>query len=262
MQAETAGSWGDAFMASLTDALSLLLAAIPRIVGFLLILLVGWVIAKALGRGAAALLRAAKFDDLARRARFHELTSRLGTDSDAAGLAGAVVKWLLLIVTFLVAFDALGLPEISNLFEALLLWIPNLIVAIAVLFLAGLVAAPLGNVVRGAAAEGGFSSPEALAKAARIGVWLFAAVVALTQLGIAENLIYALFYGFVAALALAFGLGARETAGAIVDRWYRAAQPDGRSRGSGGSADSTASSGGGGPVEPGPAAGGPAGGGP
>ncbi|HUE76396.1 MAG TPA: hypothetical protein VMM83_00515, partial [Longimicrobiales bacterium] len=88
----------------------------------------------------------------------------------------------------------------------------------------GLAARPLGNLVRGAAAEGDFSDPDAIARAARIALWVFAVIVALTQLQVAENLIYALFYGFVAAIALAFGLGARETAGRIVERWYRAAE--------------------------------------
>lgn len=122
------------------------------------------------------------------------------------------------------AFEALGLPEISNLFQELLLWIPNLIVAVAVLFLAGLAAGPLGTPVRGAAAEANFSDPDALARAARIALWVFALIIALAQLGIAENLIYALFYGFVAAVALTFGLGGRETAGKVVERWYAAAE--------------------------------------
>lgn len=224
MQAEPVQGWGEALMASLANALAVLAAAIPKIIGFLLILLVGWIIARLLGRGTRALLSAAKFDDLAGRAGFDRLTRKLGSDAAASELAGATVKWIILLVTFLVAFEALGLPEVSNLFQALLLWIPNLIVALAVLFLAGLAARPLGNLARGAAAEGDFSDPDAIARAARIALWGFAVIVALTQLRVAENLIYALFYGFVAAVALAFGLGARETTARIVERWYRTAE--------------------------------------
>lgn len=230
MQAQTFQDWGGALMASVSNALTMVGNAIPRVIGFLLILLVGWILARLLGRATRMLLGAVKFDELATRARYDELVRKLGADANASELAGATVKWIVLFATLLVAFDALGLPEISSLFEQLLLWIPNLIVAVAVLFLAGLAAGPLGNLVRGAAAEAEFGDPDALARAARIGLWIFALIIALAQLGIAENLIYALFYGFVAAVALAFGLGGRETAGKVVERWYAAAD---RRRGSG-----------------------------
>lgn len=225
--------WGEAFMASLANALAVLLAAIPRIIGFFLILVIGWIVASAVAKGTAALLRAVRFDEVARRARFDELARRLGTEATAAGFVAAVFKWIIRIVTLMVAFEALGLSQIGQLFESLLLWIPNLIVALAVLLLAGLAAQPIGNLVHGAAREGGFGNADVLARAARIGVWVFAAIVALTQLGIAENLIYALFYGFVAAVALAFGLGGRETAGRIVEGWHRTAQEGRRPGGSG-----------------------------
>jgi hypothetical protein len=216
--------WGDAFMTSLTNALAVLLTAIPKIIGFVLILIIGWIVASAVAKGTAALLRAVRFDEVARRARFDELARRLGTEANAAGFVAAVFKWIIRIVTLMVAFDALGLTQIGQLFESLLLWVPNLIVALAVVLLAGLAAQPIANLVHGAATEADFDNPEVLARAARILVWVFAAIVALTQLGIAENLIYALFYGFVAALALAFGMGGRETAGRIVEGWHRAAQ--------------------------------------
>jgi small-conductance mechanosensitive channel len=216
--------WGDAFMSSLANAVTVLLAAIPRIIGFFLILIIGWFLASALAKGTAALLRAVRFDDVARRARFDELSRRLGTEASASGFIAGVIKWIIRIVTLMVAFEALGLTQIGQLFESLLLWIPNLIVSLAVLLLAGLATQPIGNLVHGAASEADFGNPDALARAAQTGVWVFAAIVALTQLGIADNLIYALFYGFVAAVALAFGLGGRETAGRIVDRWHRAAQ--------------------------------------
>jgi hypothetical protein len=216
--------WGEAFMASLATAVTVLLAAIPRIIGFFVILIIGWILASALAKGTAALLRAVRFDDVARRARFDELSRKLGTEPNAAGFVAGVIKWIIRIVTLMVAFEVLGLTQIGQLFESLLLWIPNLIVALAVLLLAGLAAQPIGNVVHAAASEADFGNPDALARAAQIGVWVFAAIVALAQLGIAENLIYALFYGFVAAVALAFGLGGRETAGRIVERWHDAAQ--------------------------------------
>lgn len=97
-----------------------------------------------------------------------------------------------------------------------LLWIPNLVVALIILVLAGLAAGALGNLVRGATARAGFSNPDLLSAIARIAVWSFGIVIAVNQIGVAQTLVNTLFFGLVAALAgalaLAFGLGGRETA--------------------------------------------------
>ena len=131
-------------------------------------------------------------------------------------------------MVLLVAFDVLGLPAVSDVMRQLLLWLPNLVVAIFVLFIGGIAARALGNIVRGATAEAGFVNPETLSNVVRTTVWSFAIVVAINQLGIATNLITTLFTGFVAALAialgLAFGLGGRDLAARSLENWYDQAQ--------------------------------------
>jgi hypothetical protein len=127
-----------------------------------------------------------------------------------------------------VAFDALGLPAVSEVLRQLLLWLPNVVVALVVLVIGGLAARALSNVVRGAASEADLSNADFLAKAAAVVVWAFAIVVAVNQLGIATELVNTLFMAVVGALALslglAFGLGGRETAAEIVRKWYAKAQ--------------------------------------
>ena len=121
-----------------------------------------------------------------------------------------------------VAFDTLGLPAVSQVLQQLLLWLPNLVVALVVLVIGGLAATALSNLVRGATAQAGLSSSETLATVAKVGVWAFAIVVAVNQLGIAAVLINTLLIGVVGAFALAsglaFGLGGREQAGRVLDR--------------------------------------------
>ena len=138
------------------------------------------------------------------------------------------MKWIVRIVVLLVAFDVLGLPAVSDVMRQLLLWLPNLVVAIFVLFIGGIAARALGNIVRGATAEAGFVNPETLSNVVRTTVWSFAIVVAINQLGIATNLTTTLFTGFVAALAialgLAFGLGGRDLAARSLENWYDQAQ--------------------------------------
>ena len=217
--------WGEAITASLSTALSLFLGAIPRIIGFLVILVVGWIISGLLAAGVAALLRAVKFNVLAQRSGFHGFIHNMGLRTDPSGLLANIVKWFVRILVLIVAFDALGLPAVSSVLQQFLLWIPNLVVAIVVLVIAGLAANALGSLVRGSTAQAGFENPDLLETITRVAVWTFGIVIAVNQIGIAQTLINTLFMGFVAALALAaglaFGLGGRETAGHIVDNWYR-----------------------------------------
>lgn len=224
--------WGAALATSVTAALSLFLAAIPRIVGFLVILVIGWFIAGLLAAGVAALLRAIKFNDLAQSSGLSGFIRNMGVRKDASGMLADIVKWFVRLIVLVVAFDALGLPAVSEVLQQFLLWIPNLVVAMVVLVIAGLAANTLGNLVRGSTASAGFTNPDLLASIARVAVWAFGIVVAVNQIGVAQELVNTLFMGFIGALALAaglaFGLGGRETAAQIVDGWYnqtRAARP-------------------------------------
>jgi len=216
--------WSEAIRTALAGALALLLTGIPRIIGFLLILLIGWFIAGLLARAVAALLRVVHFNDLAQRAGITGFVRNMGIQRDAAGVLADIVMWFVRIITLIVAFDALGLPAVSQVLQQFLLWIPNLVVAMVILVLAGLAANALANLVRGATAQAGFTNPDMVSNITRIAVWSFGIIIAVNQIGIAQTLVNTLFFGLVGALALAlglaFGLGGRETAGEIVQTWY------------------------------------------
>src|SRR5918911_3753673 len=220
--------WGVAVMTSLTAALALLLSAIPKVIGFLVILLIGWLIASAIAKVVSSVLRAVKFNDLAQRAGLTGFVQQMGLHTDAAGFVAMIAKWFVRLIVLVSACDALGLPAVSQVLQQLLLWLPNLVVAIIALVIGGLAANALARLVRGATAEAGLGSPDLLATIAKIAVWAFAIVVAVNQLGIATTLINTLFMAVVGAVALAlglaFGLGGRETAAQIVRGWYESGQ--------------------------------------
>lgn len=220
----TVTEWSDAIMTSLSQAMAMLFSAIPKILGFVVILLVGWLLASLVERGVAALLRTIHFNDLSERSGFADFVRKMGADTDSSGMIGSITKWFIRLIALVVAFDALGLPAVSDVLRQLLLWLPNAVVALVVLVIGGLAARALGNLVRGAAAEGGLGNPQFLSKVASTLVWAFAIVVAVNQIGIATELVNTLFMAVVGAvalaLALAFGLGGRETASRIVQRWY------------------------------------------
>jgi hypothetical protein len=221
-------SFLDTLMASFRDAFAMILSAIPRIVGFIIIVAIGWFISSLIAKAITGLLRVIRFDELMQKSGLADFMNKMGTGIDSVGIVAGVVKWIVRVVVLLVAFDTLGLPAVSDVMRQLLLWLPNLVVAIFVLFIGGIAARALGNIVRGATAEGGFSNPETLSNVARTAVWSFAVVIAINQLGIATNLINTLFTGFVGALAialgLAFGLGGRDLASRTLENWYDQAQ--------------------------------------
>jgi hypothetical protein len=216
--------WGTALMTSLSAAMAMLFQAIPKLIGFAVILIVGWLIAAALAKAIMVLLRSAKFNDLAQRAGLADFVHNMGMPMDPAGVVGAVVRWFVRLIALVVAFDALGLPAVSEVLRQVLLWLPNVVVAVVILVIAGLAANSLGKLVRGTAAESDLRNADLLGKVASGLVLGFGVIVAISQLGIATVFVDALFVALVGAVALAaglaFGLGARETAGQIIRDWY------------------------------------------
>lgn len=220
----TVTNWSDAMMTSLAGAMALFFAAIPKILGFILIIVIGWIVASLIEKGVRGLLHAVKFDNLAQRAGLADFVHKMGVKTDSSGFLALVIGWFIRLIVLVVAFDALGLPAVSDVLRQLLLWLPNLVVGLVVLVIGGLLARAASSLVRGATAEAGFDNPDRLAKVASIAIWAFAIVVAVNQIGIAATLVNTLFMGVIGALslgaALAFGLGGRETAGEIVRKWY------------------------------------------
>ncbi len=224
MPAQPITDWGTAVMTALAGALAMFMAAIPRIIGFLVILIVGWYLASAIAAAVGGFLRLVRFEDLAQRSGLSGFVRNMGVQRDATWVVAQATKWFLRLIVLLVAFDVLGLPAVSQVLGDLLLWLPNLVVALVVLVIAGLIATAAYSLVRGATAQAGFADPELWGNLARVAVWGFGIIVAVNQIGIAATLVNTLFIAIVGALALAiglaFGLGGRETAARIVQDWY------------------------------------------
>src|SRR5579859_1786841 len=210
---------GVSIVNALNDAVKLILTFIPRLVGFLVILIVGLIIATVISKALTMVLRKLGFDRLANRIGMARFEQRMGISLDPAGVLGKIVYWFLLLIFLVPAADALGLPAVSNILNQLIAYIPNVFVAILVLFLGTLAAMFVADIVRGATASANIGNPSIFAGIARWAIIGFAALIALEQLQIAPALINELFGAIVAAVALAFalafGLGGRETA----QRW-------------------------------------------
>ena len=207
---------GVSIVNALNDAVKLILTFIPRLVGFLIILIVGLIFAALVSRALTFLLRKVGFDRLSERIGLTRFEQRMGIRMDPAGVLGKVVYWFILLIFLIPAADALGLPAVSNILNTLVAYIPNVFVAILVLFLGTLAATFVADLVRGAVASANIGNPGIFAGIARWAIIGFAALVALEQLQITPSLINELFGAVVAAVAiafgLAFGLGGQEAA--------------------------------------------------
>ena len=217
----------DTLAASFNQVVNDMVTALPAIIGALVILLVGYIIAR-VASGVVRGLLSRGGADRAFAARSGEVYGNRASTFTPSRIGGMITFWVIILVFLLAAANFLGWPQVSVLLNSFISWLPNLIVAVIIL-----IAAPVvGRLVRGAVETGsqqmGMTSGQTLGRIAEIAIIAFAVVVAINQVGIASDLVNILFIGVVAALAigfgLAFGLGGREVAGQVTQDWYRKSQ--------------------------------------
>ena len=221
-------NWGDAVLVSVTTALQNLLGFLPALVGALIVLILGWIIAGFLAGLVERALKAVGFERAAQTTGIAGFIQQAGSGWTASKIVAEIVKWFIRLVAIQAAASILGLTQISAAINAVLLWLPNLVVALVIIVVAALLANFVAGIVRGAASEMGFSSPALMANVARYAIIAFAVVAAVNQLGIAPTVVNTLLIGTVGAVALAvglsFGLGGRDVAARITEAWYTSGQ--------------------------------------
>lgn len=224
----TVQNWGDAVFLALSNALNMLLSAIPLVIGALVILVIGWILASIGGRVTTAALNRLGADRLFRLHGENVYGATVTTTWSPSVVSGEVVKWLIRLVFLVAAANTLGLTQVSQLLNQVILWIPNLVVAAVVLLVAPLFGRFLRGLIETGAGEMGFTNGALLGRLAEYAVLAFAVVIAINQIGIAANLVNTLFVGVVAALSLAFGLafglGGRGVAAELTRQWYESSQ--------------------------------------
>lgn len=196
---------------------------IPVILAAVIVFLLGWLVGSVLGGGVAQIVRSLKLDKALATVGLEEVLERGGYRLDSGMFLGGLVKWFF-VLTFLVAsIDILGLTEVNVFLRQVVLgYLPNVLVAALMLLIAAVVADVAQKVVTGSAKAAGVRSAPFVGKVAHWAIWVFAILVALSQLGIAESFVQTLFTGIVAMIAIAgglsFGLGGKEAAARMLDR--------------------------------------------
>ena len=221
---ETVENWGDAVMVSATEALQNFLGFLPALVGAILILVIGWIISGLLAGLVERVLKTIGFERAAQSTGITGFIERSGSSWTPSAIVAEIVKWFIRLIAIQAAASVLGLDQISQIINAILLWLPNLVVAIAIIVIGALIARFVSGLVRGTTSQMGFGNPGLLGSVAYYAIIVFAVIAAVDQLGIAETVVNTLLIGLVATVAiatgLAFGLGGQGTAARITEGWY------------------------------------------
>lgn len=189
----------------------------------IIILIIGWVISKVVRTVITRTLRAIKVDELSDRIELEALLEKGGISYSFSELIGLVCYWIGLLVTFMVAINAVGLTIAADLLNKILLYIPNVIAAAFILILGMFAATVLKNIILTAANNAGLTQGKLLAKTAEVAIIAFAIFVSLEQLKIGiriTQLTISIVLGSIGlGLALAFGLGCKDIAGKITSEF-------------------------------------------
>ncbi len=199
-------------------------AFMPRLGVALVVLLLGWLLAKAVRFSVVKALRALNFGVLTERAGIDGFLQQGGSQRDTTHVFGWIIYLLVMLATLLVAFNSLGLTQVTDLLGRLLVFVPRLLVALLVIVFGAYFARFVGNAVQGWCRASGIGDAALLGNAARYAITVFVVLLAVDHLDIGGGLIQQTFLillaGLVLAAALAFGLGARDRAQDLLERWF------------------------------------------
>lgn len=193
---------------------------LPRLLAALIFIILGFAFGGAVGRVIAELIRTAKVDELLAKAGVSKFLARGGYQLNSGAFVGWLAKFFFIVIFLIAAFNILGLTQINEFLLMVLAYIPQVVVATMILFVASVASDILSGMVSGATKAVGSHVAHLLGSVTRWAIWMFAIIIALSHLGIAPQYMYTLFAGVIAMLALAgglaFGLGGKDAAADLI----------------------------------------------
>jgi flagellar biosynthesis protein FliQ len=197
---------------------------LPRLALAVIVLVVGWLIAKTVRFAIARGLRAVNFNVLTERAGIDSFLRDGGLQVDAVEILAVLCYWIVILAALVIGFNLMGLAYITDLLGRVLLFVPRVLVALLVLAFGAYFAKFVANAVTAYCRNVHLQDADLLGRLAQYAILAFVVLIALDQVGIAGDLVRQTFLivlaGIVFALALAFGLGGREWAAEFLERWW------------------------------------------
>ncbi len=212
----------DIFVASLTSLTTELAGFLPKLFAALILLFIGWIIAKLMRTAVTHVLKIAHFDSLSEKSGIEAFLKQGNINISLSKILSEVVYWLIVMIVVVTVANSLGLHMVADLFNKVVLYIPNIIVAILVLVFGTLLSRFINRVVFAYLNNIGVEGSLTISTISEYAVQIFVVFVALEQLQIGTQLLTAAFqigFGAVAfAFALAFGLGGRDWAAGVIQK--------------------------------------------
>lgn len=212
----------DIFVASLTSFWTRLAAFIPQLLAALLLLFIGWIVAKLIRAAFNKFLGVIRFDQLAQKSGVESFLKYGELEVSLSKILAELVYWLVMLVVIILVSDSLGLSKVTELFHKVALYIPNIIIAIIVLVFGTLLARAINRVVFAYLKNIGVEGALTISTLSEYAIQIFVVFVALEQLNIGTQLLttaFAIGFGAVClALAIAFGLGGKDWAADVIYR--------------------------------------------
>jgi hypothetical protein len=197
---------------------------LPRLALALPVIVVGWLLAKAVRFAVEKALRAVNFGVLTERAGTDRFLQQGGLRGDTTTLFGLFAYWVVILATFIIAFNGLGLDYIAGLLQRVELFTPKILVAMLIVVFGSYFARFVGEAVYTYCIDAQIPDSDILGKIARYLIMTFVIMIALSQIEVGGDIVQRTFLiilgGLVLALALAFGIGGKDWAAAMLERWW------------------------------------------
>ena len=197
---------------------------LPRMVLALLILIIGWLVAKAMRFAIVRGLRAVNFHVVTERAGLDGFLRDGGIESDTTEILGVLVYWLVILGALVIGFNTLGLAYVTDLLGRIILFVPKVMVALLILAFGAYFARFIGNAITAYCRNVHMQDADLLGRIAQYAIVTFVVLIALDQVNVGGDIVRQSFLillaGVVFALALAFGIGGKDWAAEMLERWW------------------------------------------
>ncbi len=212
--------WNAVVMVPVKEVLARLAGFLPTLLGVLVILIVGWIIAGMLKGVVVKVLKLIQLDTASEKSGLGDILRRGGIRQTLSELIGVLIYWLVILLVFMTSLNALGMTVAASLLDKVILYIPNVIAAIFILSLGIFFSSMVGTIVRTASSNAGIAQAKFLGQLTQTVIMIFAAVITLEQLNIASSIlnfaINIILASLGLALAIAVGLGSKDMAGKMI----------------------------------------------
>ncbi len=215
--------WSDILTRSFQEIWLGVASFVPSLIVAIIIFVIGWVVAVLLGRVVMQVIDALKIDHALKSAGVGDLVGRAGFHLHSGKFLGELVKWFVIVIFLVATLEVVGLSQVNGfLQEVVLAYLPRVIAAALILIIAAIIGEATQKLVVGTAKAAQITSSAFLGGLAKWAIWIFAILIALSQLGVANFFAQTLFTGVVVALSIAFGLayglGGQEAAARSLER--------------------------------------------